>query len=232
MNMQDAGATRYILNKQTLNTAIYYNDSTYVQYFTTNPFSPSFTGGGEVNISEIDKTSQTITGTFHYEMLADSMSVERSVTDGVFSRLPYITTLPLAKITDIFYADVDGVAYHPESISVGIVTGRFFIHASDVNNSKSLELHIDRYLPPLRAFANFLIGPDHPDTERFDNGLNWAVYNENSNSSYVDRTNGQVDVLEFDPVQKRLRGNFNFDASSSTGNKTVKITGGYFSVGY
>jgi len=166
--------------------------------------------------------------------VTDSFNLVRSITNGVFKKLPYITSLPPAKGTDTFYAKVNGNYYHAESISAGIVTGRFIVKGGDANDSKSIILQFNRYFyVGLDSTLTYFITLPFPAAYPFnlDQYYYSAGYTENFNENYGQAI-GRIIMTNYDPVAKRLSGKFDFDASSLTGNKTVAISEGYFSVGY
>ena len=64
--------------------------------YTTNQGTDTSMAGGVVNITEIDAVNKTISGNFQFKVYRNMDSQQLLVTEGVFTKIPYVTSLPPA----------------------------------------------------------------------------------------------------------------------------------------
>ncbi len=187
--------------------------------YTSNEGQDTTQAGGVVVVTAIDKINKTITGTFHFKAYRDFDSKQKLVTEGIFNKLPYVSTLPPANLTDTLYVKVDNVDWTARSIS-GTQSGTdIIITGSELDLSKLIVLSIPFNTPPgtynLDALTGTYIG----------------IYSPVSTSIMISQT-GKITIIEHNTVTKRLRGNFNFIAVDQATNKSSQLTAGYFSLIY
>jgi hypothetical protein len=196
------------------------NDSSNLYAYTTNEGIDSTQAGGLVTVTEIDPVNRTITGTFAFKVFRDIDNKQKTITEGVFYKLPYATTLPPSGGKDTMQAAIDGATWKAQSIIAQSLAPQLAINGSALNGSQSISL-----VMPLDV---------QPGTYTFDpTGLVYfALYNPTATISRLS-TSGTLEILENDPTTKRIRGNFQFQADEPL-NPAIKnqITGGYFSVEY
>ena len=73
-----------------------------------------------------------------------------------------------------------------------------------------------------------------PGSYTFDinGGLYFAGYSPSPLIQLVSMSGGTLTIISNDTTAKRIKGSFNFNASSSTVTNTSTLTNGYFSVNY
>jgi hypothetical protein len=65
-----------------------------VTAFTSNAGSSPGEAGGTLNITSIDETNKKMSGTFSFKAKRLTDNTYRNITEGVFTNVPYITSLP------------------------------------------------------------------------------------------------------------------------------------------
>jgi hypothetical protein len=231
ISLGDTIKGNYVLSKGEPNLAIYTNSLTFMQDFSTNQGSNSSQAGGSVLVTEIDKVNQTISGTFIFNVFSDSAQYKKTITQGVFNKLPYFTALPLAKSTDTFYTQIDGVNWTAPSISSGLIAGVRLVKGSEQNGLKSVAI----YLPSSLPLYIFPFQPDFLYGVYVDNGQTYSTVSiiPLPDSIYeMASYDGSLQILEYDSTAHRLRANFSFKAATQTGLSSVQVSQGYFSVHY
>jgi len=188
--------------------------------FATNESSDPSKASGSVTITEIDATNKTITGTFYFNGYDANAGTGKVITEGVFNKLPYGTTLPPAKITDTFKVKIGGVDFSASSIAAPIVSGQLFVQGAASDGSNFVGLYMPQNVSPgtytLDFFGGTFIGEYSPD----------------ANTTLVSQGNGTLTILENNSTTKRIKGNFSFVASNVAQTQSAQLTEGYFSVGY
>jgi hypothetical protein len=209
----------YTLDQTTTSAASYASvDSADLYAYTTNQGNGT-QAGGTVTVIEIDQINHTITGTFSLNVYRDFDGKQKKLTDGVFYKLPYSSTLSEANKGDTIKAVLDGQNWAGRSIIASALSNSLVISGSALNGTQTVSLFMPVDAP---------VG-DHP--------LNFfsldysAVYAPVLNTAYFAST-GNLTILENNPVTRRIRGNFNFTASDGSGQQTYEVTNGYFSVQY
>ncbi len=85
----------YPLNQTSASLAAYADiDSSDVYAFSTNQGSDTSQAGGTVTVTEIDPVGKTISGTFSFKAFRDIDSRQKTITNGVFTKIPFVTALP------------------------------------------------------------------------------------------------------------------------------------------
>jgi hypothetical protein len=185
--------------------------------YTTNASENINLAGGTVIISAIDKVHKTISGTFQLKLFRQSDSGTVTITEGVFDKLGYATTLSLANGTDTVNAKVDGSLWQAKTINTLNYGGYIIINASAPDLSRSLSIqvtdHVNAGTYNLTFFGDYI-----------------STYAPNNSTAYM-ADSGKVTIVERNLITKRIRGTFNFRASTVQGTGTsYSITEGYFSV--
>ncbi len=187
--------------------------------YTSNEGIDTTKAGGMVIVTAIDKINKTISGTFHFKAYREFDSKQKQVTEGVFDKLPYVSTLPPASLTDTLHVKVDNVDWTAKSITGTLSGTDIFITGSELDVSKLLVLSIPSNTTPgtynLDALTGTYIG----------------IYSPVS-TSIMTSSSGKITVLEHNITTKRIRGNFNFIAIDRATNKSSQLTAGYFSLVY
>lgn len=232
ISLNDTIMSEYVLGQKTVSAAYYADSTMYLQNFSTNQSKDASLAGGKVVVTAINRLNKTITGNFTLNLYSDSAGYKKTVTEGNFIDLPYITELPPAKSTDTFYVQIDGINWVAESISAGIAEGQILVKGSTQDASRSVSIDLPQYFQS-GWYADF--APDYI----------WGLYYNGARSyssfQYRPRPDGSIGIftlpgflhiLEDDPATRRLRVNFQFQAAVSSGVDSVQLNNGYFSVQY
>lgn len=233
LSLADTIVGSYPVGLQTPSLAWYTDSAMYMQEYTSNhDLRANAQPGGKVTVTAIDRINKTITGNFSLQLYNDSARNTKSVTQGNFKNLPYVTELPLAKSTDSFYVQIDGTNWTAKSISAGLVAGQMLVKGSEQDASRSVEIYMPQYVAPGWTTA---INPFYL----------WGVYmNGNrpySSLKYTPLENGIIEeqpypgsftMIEDNVATHRLRANFQFRAVTLNGSDSVQLNNGYFSVQY
>ncbi|MDO6434295.1 DUF6252 family protein [Flavitalea sp. BT771] len=213
----------YTLDQNTTSVAAYANkDSADLYAYTSNQGSDTSQAGGTVTVTAIDPVNKTITGTFFFNAYRNVDGKEKKITEGVFYKLPYSSSLPEANKGDTMHAVIDGQNWMARSILASNFSNTLVINGSALNGAQAITL----ILP-------FDIAPGGP--YMFDNMqfTYTGVYSPVINSTFG-AASGTLNILENDPTAGRIRGNFEFLATDPTFQdpKTYQLSSGYFSVQY
>lgn len=221
ITVNDTITGTYLLNQTTFSVASYADNAASNTFsFSTDQGADTSQGGGSVIITEIDKTNKTISGTFRFNVYRDQDSSKKVVTEGVFYKLPYSSSLPPAAGTDTLKATIDGAAWSAASIAAQLAGTQLIIAGSLSDGSKTVSL----FLP-----ADILVGTYNLDVTA---GIYVALYSPNTTTVYAS-DNGTVTITQHDTVNKRISGTFQFHAIDvSGGSSTSQLLNGYFSVTY
>jgi len=196
------------------------NDSSNLYAFATNQGNDSTQAGGQVTVTEIDQVNKTITGTFSFKVYRDIDNHQKTITDGVFYKLPYISSLAPANAEDTMQAVIDGASWKGQNIISTGIAPQLIISGSALNGSQSIGLILPLDITPGSYTFDFT-------------GLTYiGTYSPTGSISRVS-SGGTLTILENNPTTQRVRGNFNFTAQDlQTPGTTDQITAGYFSVKY
>ncbi|HMO62290.1 MAG TPA: DUF6252 family protein [Ferruginibacter sp.] len=225
ITVQDSGVHKYTLawDNSSMGAGAFM-DSTLadVTAFSSNAGDVPSQGGGELNITAINETSKTMSGTFNFKARRLTDNTFRTISEGVFTNIPYATTLPAGSTKDTFTAKIDGVNFVP-TLVIGIknsILSNIAISGSDASGTKTVAV----YFPENITAGNYTLGSMF--------GSQYGQYNVNS-STFLVSNSGSLEILFHDPAAKRIRGRFSFNAEPflSSG-ATAQITEGYFAVTY
>jgi hypothetical protein len=250
ISLTDTIPGTYILNQNSSNIATYTdivdNSSFQNRYLSTNQNSDNSLSGGEVVVKEIDKTNKTISGTFILNEYTDSAGYKKNITHGIFNQLHYISSLQPMNATDTFSVQINGSLWNAQSVSVSNVNGFLLVNGSALDDSKSVGIYITYfsgldYSDSVFYLSNFLGQYNNDHTSSF-NSYDSAC---SGNSCYIS-SNGSLTIIEYNPLTRRLRGQFYFNGyaagskfypPSSQGNfiflppaQPVQVSEGYFSM--
>lgn len=195
------------------------NDSSDFYAYSTNQGQDTTQAGGVVTVTEIDNVNKTITGTFSFKVFRDIDNQQKTITEGVFYKLPYVSSLPPSTDKDTMQAQIDGVSWKAASIIATALAPYLAINGSALNGAQSISLSMPLAVQP----GTYVIDPA---------GLTYlGIYNPTAATSEV-ATSGTLTILENDASTHRVRGNFQFQAEQPLPPMQSQITGGYFSVLY
>ncbi|RNC87144.1 MAG: hypothetical protein ED556_06900 [Winogradskyella sp.] len=215
-----------------LNSGVEVNSAAYVEANNTGQgvwvaLADDNTSQGQVIVSEIDMTNNTISGTFNFTgNNATTTPVQiKEFTNGVFTDLQFTTELsPGGNGENAFFAVIDGDDYQPDMISGVLIdiagTSQLSIVGTK-NNLESIGLTFPGDITPgdytFSSFGSIPIGQ----------------YNIGTSSSFPSETGSPFSIELHDTVNKRIKGTFEFIGNEfpSTGN-SVTITEGSFDVYY
>ncbi|MFZ4057714.1 MAG: DUF6252 family protein [Ferruginibacter sp.] len=219
ITLTDSGVHQYYLYDTTMNAAALV-DSTLPNRnaFGTNQGTTA-QSGGVVNITAIDAVNKRISGTFSFKVYRAMDSLQRTITDGVFTNTSYSTTMPPSSATDTMYVDIDGSTYRPVSVTGLANSGNIIINGTDATASKTVGLTFPETTIPGTYTLDFF-------------GLVYiGLYNPNSTTALAS-SSGNLEILENNATTRRIRGRFSFVAEPLLGGTSVNLTNGYFSVRY
>ncbi len=222
ITLADSGVHNYTLSDQTFNVAAFQDSSLASAYvFATNQAlaQPS----GTVRLTAINTDKKTVSGTFRLNVYRQFDNDARTITDGVFTDIPYIegTGIPPASSTDTFAVTIDGTPFVPFTItgfSVAL-TNSIIVQGGTEEGDKNVGV----------TFPNTIV----PGTYTLDvfGATHLALYNTGTGT--LTSLSGTLKILEHDKTAKRVRGNFSFKGEDITGALTpAQLTDGYFAVTY
>lgn len=218
ITLSDTVTGTYVLNTINLHAAALIDSSqANPGAYTTNQSDDTTLSGGTVTVTAIDKTNKTISGRFACKVFRESDSSKVVITEGIFDKLSYATTLPVANTTDTLYVKVDGVLWNAKSIITLTNGGTIIINGTELNLSRGAGLQMpEKVIAGTYAFTFF--------------GDYTGTYAPNSTTALI-ADSGKITIIEHNLATKRIRGNFNFKANPIVGTGTTyNLTEGYFSV--
>src|SRR5687768_13146434 len=84
----------YILNQSSLSAAALTDSNSTTTYaFATNQGEDEQFAGGVVVVTSVDQRNKTVSGTFQFKMFREYDSAQIVITDGVFAKVSYLTSL-------------------------------------------------------------------------------------------------------------------------------------------
>jgi hypothetical protein len=226
ISITGTGIGAYVLNAQTPSIAAYANlDSSELYAYSTSQSSDTAKAGGTVTISSIDTVDKTVTGAFSLNVFRTVDGQQKSITSGVFNRIPYTTSLPAGNPTDTVTAAIDGGDWAAQSIQASSLDGTLTLVGALTDGSQSLAL----------IFPNYSTPGTYPLTSSTAIPSYLAVYNEviNGSNTAEPGTSGSITVLTNNTTTMRMTGTFQFSTNDpNVANSDHSITNGYFSVYY
>ena len=225
ITVADSVAGNYALSQTTRSYAAYADiDSSDVYAFSTNQGSDTSQGGGLVTILEIDPVGKTISGTFSFNVYRDLDGRKKTITGGVFTKIPYVTTLPPTAATDTLKASIDNNAWTATNIEASVTQGQLTILGASADATQTIGI----LMPSATAAGSFALDGSNPTY------LGAYTVLANSASAGFVSTKGTLTVTENNTSTSRIKGTFQFTATDPTtaNGASHNITSGVFSVYY
>jgi hypothetical protein len=224
MTMSGTGVGTYHLFLGSTSLATYANiDSSFMYAYSTNGASDTALAGGQVTITEIDQTNQTISGTFSFNVDRVIDSQHKTITQGVFTKLPYSTSLAPTANKDTLTATIDTRVWVGNAIQVTVNGSELTIVGSSADGTQSVGL----LMPANAAPGSYLLDGSNPSY------LGVYTVLVNSNTSGLVSVSGQLNIAQNNTATSRISGTFTFSASNPTDPTQVhSVTSGVFSVYY
>jgi Family of unknown function (DUF6252) len=240
LSLTGAGAGTYVLGSGSKSVAAWTDSFMYLQDFSTIAGNAS-QASGQVVVSQVDAANQTISGTFQMRLYSDSAQYTKIFTNGVFNKLPYITSLPLAPATDTFTVLINGVPWTAPSITANIEEGEFMVRGSTPDGRQWVNIGV----PVPASVGQGVIGYYCP-VGLSSAGLYFGQYSNNDSvylsshyapdpqygGYYVYEDSGYLEILQNNLSSRRLSANFKLQVTDSTGVASVLLSNGYFSITY
>lgn len=222
ITLADSGVHTYTLSDEVLNVAAFQDSSLPSAYvFTTNqgPEQPS----GTVRLTAINTDKKTVSGTFRFNVYRAFDNNGRTITEGVFTDIPYIegTGQPPASANDTFTVKIDGTPFVPFTISGFSValTNSIIVQGGTEDGSKNVGITFPDSITP-GAYTLDVFGATH-----------LALYNTGTGA--LASLSGTLQLLEHNKTTKRVRGKFSFKGEDVTNVLApAQLTDGYFAVTY
>jgi Family of unknown function (DUF6252) len=220
VTLSDTTQGTYTLDQNSIDVAGLVDSTTNASdSYTTNAGADTAQSGGTVTVTSIDRSKKTMTGTFKFKMFRQSDSKVVSITEGSFTNLPYTSELPTASAGDTLTVTIDGSAWSAKSIQAQSTSGQLVIAGAETNATKGIGIQVASNITP----GTYQFGPITSPT---------GFYFPNTTTFYVS-TSGTLKILENNTSTKRIRGNFDFSAASTSDpNAKAALTAGYFSLKY
>jgi Family of unknown function (DUF6252) len=229
ITLLDSGVHNYILDDMSLNAASYI-DSTLpnpVNFSTNQGFNPG-DAGGSVKITSIDTANKKMSGIFSFKVFRQQDGLQRAMTEGSFTNLSYITSLPPSNSSDTFNVKIAGTRWTPPTVlgaktpAVPPLTSQIVITGTDATGTKSVGIFMPANITPgtytLDLFGGQYIGLYNPDADP-----------NHSQSS----TLGTLTIISHNTSIKRIRGTFSFHAEALLNPLLfTELTEGFFAVTY
>ncbi|HXB92155.1 MAG TPA: DUF6252 family protein [Puia sp.] len=218
----DTAVGLYTLSQTSASLGAYGDlDSTGAYTFTTNQGANASQAGGIVNITDVDYIHNTISGTFSFNVFRNIDGHQKVITNGVFYKLPFTNTQPPPNTTDTLQAIIDGSNWKANTISAQTLTNQLIIAGSLTNGNQSVGL----IMPSAVAAGSYTLD--------FTGRTYIGLYNPTPNIALAS-SSGTLTILSNDVLNRRIRGNFNFQVIDPLGGPTPThdLTSGFFSVGY
>lgn len=229
IQLTDSGVHNYTLDNISLNAASYIDSNlANAVNFTTNQGSGPADAGGFVNITSIDAANKRISGTFSFRVFRQMDGAQRTLTEGSFTNLPYLTTLPPTNSTDTFRVKIAGTLWVPPIVlgsktpAAPPLVPQIAITGTSSDGTKSVGMFM-----PLSII---------PGNYTFDlfGGTYLGLYNPDIDPNHSQAAmSGTLTILSHNTTTRRIRGNFNFHAEALLNSSlNTELTDGYFSVSY
>jgi hypothetical protein len=206
----------------TINAAQYIDNSG--QYVTAYG-DPSFFS--TVSITMIDTIRKMISGSFKIKVYKDSGRLSHTITNGLFTDLPYIKNAGVipATPTDTFRVKIgtDTNFYKPYGIITGSLNSVLAIGTTDSVGTRGFNLNF----PINVAAGSYALGADSV-LARFN-----YYYSGTDTFRIATGKPGTLEVLENNLTTGRIRANFSFTGFKNTNPAdSIRFTQGFFSVEY
>jgi hypothetical protein len=225
ISVADSVPGTYPLNQNTASLAAYASlDSADLYAYSTNQGKDSSQAGGVVTVTQIDTIGKTISGTFSFKAWRDIDGRQKTITNGVFTRIPYITSLPSTSSKDTLQASVDSKAFTAINIQAGTTSGQLTIIGATADGTQSIGLLLPANVLP----GTYALGGTTPSYLGA-----YTLISGASSTGFVSTT-GSITITSNNTSTFRIKGTFQFTAADPSGTTTAthNITTGTFSVYY
>jgi Family of unknown function (DUF6252) len=171
---------------------------------------------GYVNITEINTTAHTISGTFHFTGYLDG-AANKNFTEGTFENIPY-TDAGSTPTDEVFNATVDGTAYTygGTDLIVGVID----------DNQINMQAIADDH--EIRLYLNNPIEGSYPISNEI--GAQAKAWFTDADGVEHAINNGSILVTSID--DSWIEGTFSYDVVDSQGVVIHTVTNGVFNVEY
>lgn len=220
MTLTGQSAGTYRLSQTSLNALVLIDSSTATPLnYTSNASSDTSLAGGYVYINSVDTTNKTISGTFWSKVYNLNSNTSKSITSGVFNKIPYTSSGGNTAKPDTLTLTLDGIVWNTQSTYTSNQSGYISIGGSEISTSKSIAVA----LPTNVTAGSYALSSF---------GTTYLVnYNPSSSNPYL-TTAGNITVTEHNSATKRVRGTFYATTKNVNQTVTANITNGYFSFTY
>jgi Family of unknown function (DUF6252) len=228
--VRDSGVHNYTLDENSLNVASYIDSNlTNTFNFSTNQGVNPGDAGGVVNITSIDAVNKTVSGTFSFRVFRQFDNTQRTLTEGSFTNIPYLTSIPPTSSTDTFRVKIAGTMWVPPVVVASKTPAlppqllpQITVTGTSSDGTKSVGMFMPDNIVPgnytFDLFAGTYLGLYNPDT------------NPNNSQGAM---SGTLTILSHNTTTRRIRGNFNFHAEALLNPLLfTELTEGYFAVSY
>ncbi len=187
----------------------------------TNTQAPSDANLGTANLIEINRTNETVSGTFESEVHHFTLGTTIAITEGMFTNIPIIRDRT-GDSADEFYTNVGGVPFHGLHISSSVSSdGELAISASAAMQAESFTFRV----------------PSNIEAGTYDLGLPFtsdysAQYFSVFGSGFFPARSGQITVLENDVTNGILKAEFSFETENYEETGLLEMSEGSFQVSY
>lgn len=225
ITLTDTSLGKHVLTQQSTSLAAYADiDSSDLYAFATNQGTDTSQAGGEVTLTQIDQVNKTLSGTFSFKVYRDLDGRQKTITAGLFNKIPYTTSLPATSSVDTLQATIDANAWNGQSIEASINSGELSIVGASSSASQSIGLLIPANATP----GTYPLDGSNPNYT----GL-YTMLSGGTASGAV-ATQGSITITQNNTATSRVRGTFQFTAVDPTGANTTPhtIANGVFSIYY
>jgi len=225
ISIADSVAGTYALNQTSPSLAAYADiDSSNLYAFSTNQGSDTSQAGGTVTVTEIDSIGKTISGSFSFKAFRDIDGRQKIITNGVFTKIPYVTALPATSSKDTLTASIDNKAWAAVNIQALVTGGQLTIIGATADGTQSLGL----LLPANATAGTQALGISNPSYLG-----EYTLISSAASTGFIS-TAGSITITENNTGTSRIKGTFQFTAADPSGTVTTThaITSGVFSVYY
>ena len=230
IHLVDSGVHNYTLNDATLNVASYIDSNLANTFnFSTNQGVGPGDAGGVVNVTSIDAVNKKISGTFSFRVFRQFDNSQRTLTEGSFTNISYVTSLPPASSTDTFRVKIAGTLWVPPTIVASKTPAlppnllpQITVTGTSSDGTKSVGMFMPENIVPGNYTFNIF------------GGVYLALYNPDTDPSHSQGAmSGTLTILSHNTSTRRIRGNFNFHAEALLNpSLSTELTEGYFAVNY
>jgi hypothetical protein len=225
MTITDSVAGTYTLSQSSTSYGAYADiDSSDVYAFSTNQGKDSTQAGGVITILNIDPVGKTISGTFSFHVYRDIDGRGKNITNGVFTRIPYVTTLPPSSTTDTLQASIDNKSWKAGNIQATIASGQLTLVGASSDATQTIGLLLPANTPP----GSYPLDGSNPSFLGA-----YTLLGGSTSTGFVSKA-GTLTVTQNNTSTSRIRGTFQFTATDPTGANTTThtIASGVFSIYY